>query len=351
MEHHEKYHSNSIWVSALVEFLGKQLSLSAVPAALLVLGPLPYALTAVFFVLASGPHNLAIVVAQSSAAFVAAVGPALIWHYDERVFPRFIAEVEEVVSDTDILVKTISRYERMFAEKYWVTTSVWTVFVVAVFLSNFSFLENLGVTGLLDPALFVYLLFALWWGILTGIGFHGAIVAVLCVRAVGNLEISIDPLHPDGLGGLSSIGYFSIRATVMISVGSFALPLGFAIASEGNLQLLVYVGVACYIGAILASFAYPTLSVNRRAQEVRAEILDEKRAQIRELESQMSVASTEGEISEVETQLKIQTIREDFRRYEAVNLYPLSVSILTRLASSILLPIAFTILETYVFTG
>lgn len=351
MRRQEEYTGHSIWVSDLVDVLGQKLPLPTVPAALLTVGLIPYLLTAAFFIVANGPHDPAIIAAQSSAAFVAAIGPVLIWHYDERVFPRFITEVTEVVSDRTALIETIDRYERLFAEQYWIVTGVWTVFVVAVFLANLSFLESNGVTGLLDPALFIYMLFALWWGILTGIGFHGAVVTVLCVRAVGDLDLTIDPLHPDGLGGLSTIGYFSIRATVMISVGSFAFPLGFAVASAGNFQFLVYVGVVCYIGVILASFAYPTLYVNRRAQAIRTEILEQKRSQIKELKQQMSVSSTEGEISELETQLKIQTIREDFRQYEAVKLYPLSISILTRLASSVLLPIVFTVLETYVFTG
>lgn len=349
MQQQDTYTGHSIWVSDLVEFLGQRLPIPTVPAALLTLGLIPYLLTAVFFRLAGGPHDPALIAAQSSAAVVAAVGPVLIWHYDERVFPRFILEVEEVVTDRTALVETIDHYERLFADQYWITTSLWTVFVVAVFLTNLSFLESLGVTGLGDPALFVYVLFALWWGILTGIGFHGAIVTVLCIRAVGDLDLTIDPLHPDGLGGLSTIGYFSIRATIMISVGSFAFPLGFAVASEGNFQSIVYVGVVCYIGVILGSFIYPTLYVNRRAQAIREAILDEKRSQIKELKQQMSVNSAEGELSELETQLKIQTIREDFRQYERVSLYPLSISILTRLASSILLPIVFIVLETYVF--
>jgi hypothetical protein len=84
---------------------------------------------------------------------------------------------------------------------------------------------------------------------------------------------------------------------------------------------------------------------------VRDSVLREKRRQIQALKDQSSVGSAGGELSELETQLKIRTLRDDFHEYQSVNLYPLSISILTRLASSILLPIGFTLLETYVFTG
>jgi len=218
-------------------------------------------------------------------------------------------------------------------------------------IANIDFFKSIGVTGLLDPAFLTYLLFAGWWSIITGIGLHGALTTILCVRAVGNLELTIDPLHYDGLGGLSTIGYFSIRATLMNSLGSFALPLAFAIAARGGYRSLVYAAVVVYIGFIILSFVYPTIYVNRRAQEVRDKVLQEKREKIQTLGNQSAVESAGGELSELETQLKIRTLREDFHEHQSVNLYPLSISILTRLASSILLPIAFTLLETYVFTG
>ena len=137
----------------------------------------------------------------------------------------------------------------------------------------------------------------------------------------------------------------------MNSIGSFTLPLAFSIAAGGAFQNLVYVAVAGYIGFILVSFVYPTIYVNRRAQEVRERTLKEKRERIRGLQARAAAGDTDGELDRLETQLRIRTLRDDFHEYQDVNLYPLSVSILVRLGSSVLLPILFTLIDTYVFTA
>lgn len=351
MSYADEYSGHSIWMSELVQWPGSILPLRTVSAALLTVGLIPLVLTGVFFGLLDGTQNTYFVVIQLLAASIAVMGPVLIWHYDANVFPNFIREVSSVVPNQKNLIEVVDRYERFFTERYWIITSAWTLVIISALVANIGFFEQAGVTGVFDPAFIVYILFAIWWSIITGIGLHGALTTILCIRAVGNLELDIDPLHHDGLGGLSTIGYFSIRATLMNSIGSFALPIGFAIASAGEYQTLVYVAVSAYIGFIIISFVYPTLYVNRRAQEARNNVLKRKRQQIQDLKRETAVGSAGGELSELETQLKIQTLRDDFHEHQSINLYPLSVSILTRLVSSILLPIGFTLIETYVISG
>lgn len=347
----DQYTDQSIWISDLVEYPKSVLPLSTVPAALLTVGLIPYILTAVFFSLAEGSNDIYIISAQTLAATIAVIGPILIWHYDENVFPRFIQEVDDVIEDRNKLISVVDSYEQFFAEKYWIITFIWTIVIIVALIGNIGFFESIGVEGYFDIAFLIYIIFAIWWSIITGIGLHGALTTILCVRAVGDLELVIDPLHHDGLGGLSTIGFFSIRATIMNSIGSFVLPLAFTIASNGQYEILVYLAVSGYIVFILSTFIYPTYYVNRRAQEVRDEILKQKRNQIHQLKKEMSFDSTGGDLSELETQLKIQTLRDDFNQYQSVNLYPLSISILTQLASSIVLPILFLLLESYVFSG
>jgi hypothetical protein len=348
---HHGYTGHSIWVADLVEYTGRKIKLPTAVSGLLTLGSIPYILTGIFFFLANGPESLNVVVIQILAATIASIGPIFIWHYDENVFPTFVEEVNSVVTDEESLITVINKYEKFFQSDYWLLTVAWTFLILAALITNIRFFETLGVSGMFDPAFLTYIIFAIWWSVLTGIGLHGALTTILCVRAVGDLEITIDPLHHDGLGGLSTIGYFSIRATLMNSIGSFGFPLAFAIADRGGYRPIVYVAVGAYVIFIILSFVYPTLYVNRRAQEVRERILQEKREKIQKLKNQSQVGSTGGELSELESQLKIRTLRDDFHEYQNVNLYPLSIVILTRLVSSILLPIGFTLLETYVFTS
>lgn len=81
---------------------------------------------------------------------------------------------------------------------------------------------------------------------------------------------------------------------MMNSIGSLTLPLAFTIATEGGFEQVVYLPVFIYIGFILLSFVYPTFYVNRRAQAVRENVLEERRQEIRELQQRMT---TNGERS------------------------------------------------------
>ena len=133
--------------------------------------------------------------------------------------------------------------------------------------------------------------------------------------------------------------------TMFVSIGSLAFPYVFLLTAEGRAPILIYGGVAVYVLVIGASFLYPTIYVNRRAQAVRERELERMRARIRELEAQARDPAEHASTDEVAKRLEIQRLREEFHEYATVSLYPLSVGILTRLATSILLPILFTVFE------
>lgn len=337
--------SGAIWVTRWIERARPYFGGSAVLAGLCTFGAVPVALNALFFALA-GPLPARFAVSHLLASVVTVVGPVGVWYYDRRVFPRFHRETSGLVTDEDALADVVASYRRRFRANFWRVSGPWTALVLAVVLLNRDYFASLGV-GVADPAFVVYLAFAVWWGVLTGIGFHGALITVRCIRRVGELRMDIDPLHPDGLGGLSAIGSFAIWTTMLISIGSLTLPLAFTIAAEGSFRPVVYAAVVCYVLAIGLSFVYPTVYVNRRAQELRAEILEEKRRRIRELQGEIGPEAPDeaADTEELARQFEIQTLRDDYRDYEDVNLYPLSVGILTRLVSSVILPLAFTGVE------
>lgn len=52
--------------------------------------------------------------------------------------------------------------------------------------------------------------------------------------------MEIDPLHPDGLGGLSSVGYVAIRTTLLFSAGSLFIPILFRLAPESDLSVVSF---------------------------------------------------------------------------------------------------------------
>ncbi|MFB6113866.1 MAG: hypothetical protein ABEJ58_07155 [Halodesulfurarchaeum sp.] len=345
-----EYRPGHIWVTAVVDRVRARFVSNFVLASLLSVGAIPLVLTGVFFALTAGDLTGKFVVGQGLATVVAVFGPIGIWYYDRRVFPDFYDQMTDIVEEGAALSSIVSEYDRRFRENFWYVAIPWMALIVSVVVLNRDFFAAYGVSGLGDPAFLVYLGFALWWGLITGIGFHGALITVRCIRAVGTLRMQIDPLHPDGLGGLSSIGYFAIWTTMLISVGSLTLPLAFLIAARGNFRSIVYLAVGLYVLLIALSFVYPTVYVNRRAQSIREEILEEKRSKIRTLQQELGepISGDSADIDDLATQYHIQTIREDFKDYRSVSLYPMTVGILSRLLSSVFLPLAFVFLEVYI---
>lgn len=345
--------SHRIWVTRVIDRLRERTVDRPLLLGCLTFGPVPVGLTLLFFVLLPDSLSLRFVVAHLLAMAVPLVGPAAIWYWDSRVFPQFVMQTADLAVNPERVREVAADYKRVFSAQYVPFTVVWTGLVVAIIALNLNYFRTLGVAGVDDPAFWVYLLFAVWWGLITGIGFHGAVTAIRAIRAVGNLEMEIDPLHPDGLGGLSSVGYLAIWTTMFISLGSLTLPLAFILGTEGGYSALVYAAVAIYVVVIVVSFVYPTVYVNRRAQEIREDELETRRAKIRRLQAQANdPANTESSdeaatMDEVAKRLEIQRLRDEFTEYEQVNLYPLSVGIITRLVSSILLPIFFILFETF----
>jgi hypothetical protein len=333
-----------LWPTRVVERARGE-RLGPLAASLVTLGLPPAATTAAVLTLARTPSR-AFVVGHLLAASIAVFGPYLVWRYDTRTFPEFFTLAEAVVDDdaTGRLAGLEERHLRLFRRYAPVAVVPWTAVVLGVFSANPAYFATQG----LPPGsagYWLYALFFLNWGLLTGVGFHAVPVMVLAVDRVASLPLDIDPLHPDGLGGLSAVGTVAVRTTAFISIGSLALPLAFDIGARGRGTGVVVVAVVAYVGVILLAFAVPTLRVNRRASRAREAVLESYRERIRDLESQ--VAPEAGTTEELSRQLEIQRVRRAYREYDEVSLYPLSVSIVSRLLSSILLPLAFMVLELF----
>ena len=337
-----------LWVSAVVE-RGRQRVANPVLAAVLVIGWMPVAFS-VLAIDATAATPL-FVVSHSLAALMVVFGPFDVWYYDQRLLPGFFDRAAEVAAPgQEKRLKALElKYQRIFANYWWVTVGPWIALVLSVFFISDDYLARQGITT--PVQYWSYFGFFAYWGLFSGLGFHGGTTTVLAIREFAeNVDLSIDPLHSDGLGGLSQIGHFAIRTTVILSTGALALPLSFQLATEIGVAEPVYVGVGLYILLIAGIFLYPTFKVNRRAQALRESVLDQYRAKIRELESrlndQIEQVDSEAELRENQSlQMEIQRVRREFGDYRNVQLYPLSVGILIQLLSSLLLPVLFIVLE------
>lgn len=376
----DPYHEKAVWLSRLVN-RGRRITGSPFLAGLMVGGWIPVVATLV--AVDPGEASRLFLVGQWLACLMVVVGPFDVWYFDERLLPGFFREVDEVLtpSDDETSRSLAKRYDTYYATYWWVNVGVWAVLVLGVFVVSQPYLLEQGITTPVERA--ASLCFFIYWLTIVGLRSHAAIVTVLAIRAFAeNATLDIDPLHPDGLGGLSAVGDLAIQVTLIISLGSFALPLSFQLASEVAFGGFVYAGVGLFVLLIALNFLYPTYKMNRRAQSIRERLLEQNRRRIRRLEAELAVPAdvsersgsagqvdgtdavserSEGEpaasaeklgpdsVRENElVQLEIQRARREFRDHQNVQLYPLSVGIITRLASSILLPICFILFEFFI---
>jgi hypothetical protein len=342
-----------IWATRIVDKIQNRLGLSPLVSATITLGMIPVVLTGLFFLLANGRLPTEFLVAHLLAMGIPFIGPAAIWYWDVRVYPMFVEESTGLATNPTAVQRVGDRYKRIFSMRSWYFVVPWTALVVGLVGLNIGYFETIGIAGFSDPAFWVYLLFAVWWGLITGIGFHGAITAVRAIRAVGELDLQIEPLHPDGLGGLSMIGRLAIWTTMLISIGSLALPLAFLLGTEGGYSAVVYFATGLYTVVIAVSFVYPTVYVNRRARAIQEQELETRRQKIRQLQRQAAnleedgATDDTGTLAEVATRLEMQRLRDEFNEYDSVSLYPLSVGIIVRLISSLLLPLFFIFVDLF----
>ena len=341
------YHADVIWLSRIVE-KGRQYTGSALLAGVLTVGWIPIAATAV----AVNPSQAdqLFLIGQILACLMVVVGPFDVWYFDQKLLPDFFRKADEQLTPTDDptlsgLSRTCDRY---YAQYWWVNVAIWAVLVLGMFVVSQPFFEAQGIQTTIEKG--AYLVFFIYWLTIIGLRSHAAVITVIAIRWFAeNAPLDIDPLHPDGLGGLSAVGELAIQVTIIISLGSFALPLSFQLASEVAFGWFVYVGVFLFIFLLALLFAYPTYKMNRRAQSVRENALQKHKQRIRELESQLVVAPSDDESIRQNQllQLEIQRARQEFRDNQNVQLYPLSISIIIRLVSSIILPIFFILFDVF----
>jgi hypothetical protein len=286
-------------------------------------------------------------IAYSFALVWVNLGPYLIWYYDQKLLPEFFERAIDILPDREDLNSIERKYAAFFSRKFWIVALPWSGLLTLLW-ANLGALPDAGVLGENDPVMWIALAAVAWLGLLTGIGFWGVVATLLAVRDVCQRTLRIDPLHSDNLGGLSCVGYYAIRTTLLFSSGSFFLPLFFAILSRASQRLLPLAipAVAIFSGFILLSFLYPTRITNTKAAISRDRILEELREKHARLVREIS-SNAQNMATKIGLYLELYNLRNEYSDYKSMSLYPFEFDVLVELASSVALPVLFVLLEVY----
>lgn len=366
-------HSESSVQASVASFLVEVLGDRARWVGFLTLGMVPVVLTLALVGLTAEQLPLDFVVVHLLATVPPFVTPTAT-HYWEGVFAKFVDDMDEIVreqTDTDgadsepnttiadgggrnedqkSLPEVATKWKERFVT-WWPATSLgWMALILLVIGTNIEYFERIGIGGIADPGFWVYVLYAGWWGFITGFGFIGAFVMIGSIHEISYMTFDIDPLQPDGLAGLSAVGYFAIRTIWLLFTGSFTFPYAFVLGTQGVFRPLVYVATGIYIILLTVSFLYPTLRVNTRAQDIRENELEARRDHIHDLRAEIKTLENKDDMGEddrlkaVNKRLEIQRLQEEFNEYADLTLYPFSVGIVIQFISA-LLPAVVVVLD------
>lgn len=275
------------------------------------------------------------------------IGPYLIWYYDEKVLPKFFSDSIELVPDQEKLNKFASKWDNFFASKYSYFGIPWTIIIlIIVFLSLTDLPINSGIFGIEDPFYWLILVFgAIEAGVLMSIAFVGILTTILSIDELSKENLKIDPFHPDKLGGLSVFGEYAISTTLLASTGSFFLPIALELFLNSRMATpIIYFTVAIFCFVILLSFLYPTYRINNKADLIRTAILEDLRKKYYHYKKSIDEKNHGNDLSYY---LELEKLRNEYQDYSAVKLYPFEIEILIKLASSVILPILFLLIQDY----
>jgi hypothetical protein len=139
-------------------------------------------------------------------------------------------------------------------------------------VNNYFYNASFGLHIWLTIVIISLLLFA-------GIGLWNSFGALFYVANILKDDLRIDPMHPDGFGGLEPIGDFIIKATLIISTGSLIIPFALIAASEGviggEFRFITLILTGLYIFIVLLSFIVPLLKLNNVAKRYKYSIIKE----------------------------------------------------------------------------
>lgn len=292
-----------------------------------------------------------------------ALVPHLLWRAETVVIPELEYGLREIIDCKDdngknsyqktvrkiqSHVKRLKNYKKDII--FWAILIPLEGLIVATYLQIFSETIAPGMMGKHDPWFYPSIIPPLLLGYFAALGFFGGIIALRIIREIERANLSIDPLNPDGLGGMSVIGKFSIELTKILSTGALFFPMAFAAyhAGEGSRLIakhFVMIIMGMYAILVAVSFFYPTWRIYKVADEKRSSELANLRDKYKRLREELK--NCRGNDC-IEKFTQLEAVKDEFILYRDVSVYPLQIDIILELTGAIILPIMVYILQVIV---
>lgn len=232
-------------------------------------------------------YDLRIIAFVYLAVLWSFLGPYLIWRYEHITLKNYWAGCRQVVADKKSYLKYKKGFIHSIARGHLSTAILicWTLLVVFAFFASFNFMKGLGIKSYSDPWWIIQVICIAVYAYITGIGFLGVLRTLLLIEGFLQLEVKVDPYHPDGRGGLGFVGKFLAETGLIFSSGSVFIPILITVlkSQSGSSGFLVLFLVTIYAAMIALSFIVPVWLVHLKLQKEKDETIKVIGKKLREL--------------------------------------------------------------------
>ena len=271
------------------------------------------------------------------------IGAASMYYHERTVLAEFRKGLAKILHRPDHVGDLVG----VSRPAQTAVTAAWTVTVMISYWIVRPFMEAVfGFRGPTDPLYLLSVLGILYASLLSATGFAGALDAYGLVREACRRErLIVNPYDPDKLGGMSVFGNLTIRTTALLSTGALFVPALLMVTRQvaPSASLGVYVTIVFYSLAILLSFLAPNYLVARKARQEIAEDLWTVRDQLFQLSRKVLAGSDDPVVL-----AQYEGMRNYYLDLKGTDLFPFNARIMVSLASSVLLPLFFLLLEALV---
>lgn len=210
--------------------------------------------------------------ADAAAALWLAIGVTLICRTSAETFPRFFADINSAFpEDVQSLKVFRDRFERHHGGWRFLTISIPLTAVVAA-LQTFSGVQISLAAAVVSAAFYGLVMFV------AGYGFW-AIVGLLRMGVwLREIDLRLQPYHPDGFGGLRGFGQLAIQGASYFFTGALVVPAGIDLAQRfgsngSNLEVATYWLLGCYSVFGVLGFLVPQLQLREKSRAEKAQLL------------------------------------------------------------------------------
>lgn len=290
------------------------------------------------------PMN-ATVLDNINLGIIAPLGAGLLCHLYNTISKSFSALLDDhAIADTghkDYLA-FMARLDRLYNSKMVIIIAV----VVSLGINLFNYFNkteswlgvNGGITGLYGRVI-VFINFTL-----IGLILYKCVVTVYGMREVFRFDVDVKPLHPDRSGGLLPVGQLAIAVNYFVGLFLLFFTLLFTL-DQFAANNMVYLGIIVAFYALSPFLLFSSLSKANKVMLLKKEEMLRKLGRTFDFHfHHLNDTSGEGRM-DISHADDIIRVKELYSIVESMPVWPFDVRSLTRLVSTLSIPVAPFVVE------